>query len=332
MSLEKNAKLSGYVFDKNIEQVPTRNGFGEGLVLAGKTHDNVMVLCADLTESTRVEAFKKAFPDRFVQMGVSEQSLAAIAAGMALQGKIPFIASYACFSPGRNWEQIRTTACLQEVNVKIAGAHAGVSVGPDGATHQMVEDIAIMRVLPHMTVLVPCDAIETKKAVIAAVEHPGPVYIRFARDKSPVFTTEKSPFEIGKAQVLRDGNDVAIIACGPLVHEALIAAKELEEKGIEARVINNASVKPMDEATVIAAAKECGAIVTVEEAQAAGGMGSAVCELLARTYPVPIERIGLEDTFGQSGEPRELLEHYRLTAPWIVKAVKRIVKLKKHKT
>ncbi len=330
MSIPRSAALTKKLFDADIAQAPTRDGFGQGLVLAGQADPNVMVLCADLTESTRVESFKLAFPERFVQMGVSEQSLAAIAAGMALQGKVPFIVSYACFSPGRNWEQIRTTACLQNTNMKIAGAHAGVSVGPDGATHQMVEDIAIMRVLPNMTVLVPCDAIETRKAIVAAAKHEGPVYIRFAREKTPVFTTEKTPFAIGKAEVYKTGTDVAILACGPLLYEAMLAAKELETKGIEARVINMVSIKPMDEATVIAAAQECGAIVTVEEAQAAGGLGGAVCELLAKTYPVPVERVGMEDTFGQSGEPRELLEHYKLTAPWIVKAVRQVMKLKKH--
>jgi transketolase len=330
MSISRQAALTKKLFDADIPQTPTRNGFGEGLVLAGKANPNVMVLCADLTESTRAESFKLAFPDRFVQMGVSEQSLAAIAAGMALTGKVPFICSYACFSPGRNWEQVRTTIALQETNVKIAGAHAGVSVGPDGATHQMVEDIAIMRVLPNMTVLVPCDAIETRKAIVAAAEHEGPVYIRFAREKTPVFTTEKTPFTIGKAEVYRTGKDVAILACGPLLYEALLAAKELEAKNIQARVINMGSIKPMDEAAVISAARECGAIVTVEEAQAAGGLGGAVCELLAKTVPVPIERVGMEDTFGQSGEPRELLEHYKLTAPWIAKAVHRVMKLKKH--
>lgn len=331
MPLAKAAKLSSKTFASNLAQVPTRNGFGEGLVLAGEKDDSVMVLCADLTESTRAEAFKKQFPERFVQLGVSEQSLAALGAGMALAGKTPFITSYACFSPGRNWEQIRTTICLQELNVKIAGAHAGVSVGPDGATHQMVEDIAIMRVLPHMTVLVPCDAIETRKAVLAAAQFPGPVYIRFARDKSPVFTTDKTPFAIGKAEVFHSGDDVAIIACGILVHEALLAAKELEKHGISAKVINAVSVKPLDEATILAAAKQCGAVVTVEEAQAAGGLGSAVSEFLSAHYPVPILRIGLEDEFGQSGEPRQLLEHYKLTAPWITKAAKRVIKLKSTK-
>jgi transketolase len=328
MPLVKAAYLSPKVFHKDINQLPTRNGFGDGLVLAGEKDERIMALCADLTESTRTEAFKKAFPERFVQFGVSEQSLAAIAAGMALAGKIPFITSYAAFSPGRNWEQIRTTAALQEMNVKIAGAHAGVSVGPDGATHQMTEDIAIMRVIPNMTVLVPGDAIETRKATLAAAEHDGPVYIRFAREKTPVFTTDKTPFAIGKAQVLYSGSDVAIIACGPLVYEALLAAKELEKAGISAKVINSPSVKPLDEATIVAAAKQCGAVVTVEEAQAAGGLGGAVAELLSSTYPVPIERVGLMDEFGQSGTPTELLEHYKLTAPWIAKAAKRAMKRK----
>lgn len=328
MSINAAAKLSRKLFAEDIAQAPTRDGFGEGLIIAGKKDERIVVMCADLTESTRVEGFKRSYPDRFVQMGVSEQSLAAIAAGMALAGKVPFIASYACFSPGRNWEQIRTTAALSETNVKIAGAHAGVSVGPDGATHQMVEDIALMRVLPNMTVLVPCDAIETRKATIAAAEIDGPVYIRFARDKSPVFTTDATPFAVGKAQVFRKGDDVAIIACGPLVHEALLAAQHLATIGIDARVINNASVKPMDEKTILEAARACGAIVTVEEAQAAAGMGSAVCELVSSECPCPIERIGLQDEFGQSGKPRELLEHYKLTAPWIVKAVQRVMKKK----
>ncbi|MBI1908401.1 transketolase family protein [Candidatus Uhrbacteria bacterium] len=328
MSINAAAKLSRKLFAADIPQLPTRNGFGDGLVVAGEKDNRIVVLCADLTESTRVEAFKKAYPERFVQMGVSEQSLAAIAAGMALAGKVPFIASYACFSPGRNWEQLRTTAALSETNVKIAGAHAGVSVGPDGATHQMTEDIALMRVLPNMTVLVPCDAIETRKATIAAAAIDGPVYIRFARDKSPVFTTDATPFAVGTAQVFRKGDDVAIIACGPLVHEALKAAQELATLGIEARVINNVSVKPMDEKTILDAAKQCGAIVTVEEAQAAAGMGSAVCELVTSEYPCPVERVGLQDEFGQSGTPPELLQHYKLTAPWIVKAVQKVVKKK----
>lgn len=328
---KKYPTLSPHLFSEKIPTLPTRNGFGDGLVLAAEQDERIMVLCADLTESTRVEAFKKKFPERFIQMGVSEQSLAAIAAGLALAGKIPVIASYAAFSPGRNWEQIRTTICLQEMPVKIAGAHSGVSVGPDGATHQMTEDIAIMRVLPNMTVLAPCDAIETRKATVAALQHPGPVYIRFAREGSPVFTSEKTPFEIGKAQIFRAGDDIALIACGPLVYEALLAAKMLEEKGIEARVINAGSIKPLDEHAILDAAKACGAIVTIEEAQSAGGLGGAVTELVCRHFPVPVERVGLEDVFGQSGTPGELLEHYKLTAPHIVKAALRILKMKAKK-
>lgn len=323
--------LSPHLFTNKIPVVPTRNGFGEGLVAAAEEDDRIVVLCADLTESTRVEAFKKRFPDRFVQMGVSEQSLAAIAAGFALAGKVPIITSYAAFSPGRNWEQLRTTACLQNIPVKIAGAHSGVSVGPDGGTHQMTEDIALMRVLPNMTVLAPCDAIETRKATLAALAHPGPVYIRFTREGSPVFTSEKTPFAIGKAEIFREGGDVALVACGPLVYEALLAAKLLAEKGIEARVINAASIKPLDESALLSAAKTCGALVTIEEAQAAGGLGGAVTEFVCRHFPVPVERVGLEDVFGQSGKPQELLEHYRLTAPHIVRATLRVLKMKKKK-
>ncbi len=311
-----------------LKQIPTRDGYGEGIVMAGKEDSNVYVICADLTDSTRNTEFKKQFPDRFVQFGVAEQGMAAVGAGMALAGKTVFIASYACFSPGRNWEQIRTTGCLQNTNLKIVGAHAGVSVGPDGATHQMLEDIALMRVLPNMTVLAPCDAIETRKATIAAANIDGPVYIRFAREKSPVFTTEATPFEVGKAQIFRKGNDIAIIGCGPLLYEAMLAAEELAKEGIEARVINNASIKPMDEATILAAAKECGAIVTVEEAQVAAGMGSAICEFTSEHFPVPVERIGMQDRFGESGSPQELIEHFKLTAPHIVKVAKRIIKKK----
>jgi transketolase len=311
-----------------LKQIPTRNGYGDGLRDAAKEDENIYAICADLTDSTRTRAFKDAFPERFVQLGVAEQGMAAIAAGMALVGKTVWIASYAAFSPGRNWEQLRTTACLQRMNVKIAGAHAGVSVGPDGATHQMLEDIALMRVLPEMTVLVPCDANETYKATMAASAHPGPVYVRFARDKSPVFTTEDAPFKIGKAAVLHEGDDVAIIGCGPLVYECLLAAEELKKVGINARVINNASVKPMDEKTILAAAKECGCIVTVEEAQAAAGMGSAVCEFVSEEHPVPVVRIGMQDRFGESGEPRELLEYFKLTAPAIKDAAMRVMKKK----
>lgn len=308
-----------------VEQVPTRNGFGEGLVEAGRKHRNVVALCADLTESTRVEAFKKEFPDRFIEIGVAEQNMAAVASGLAAVGKIPFIASYAMFSPGRNWEQIRTTIGYNEQNVKIGGAHAGVSVGPDGATHQAIEDIAIMRVIANMTVIVPCDAHEARKATAAAADVDGPVYLRFAREKTPVVTTPETPFTIGKAQVFREGKDVAIIACGPLVYEAILAAFELAKQGIEACVINNATVKPMDEETIVVAARACGAVVTAEEHNVQGGMGSAVAEALARDHPVPIEFVGVQNRFGESGAPDELMDAFGLRASDIVVAAKKSV-------
>lgn len=303
----------------------TRDGFGRGLVTAATKNPNIVVLCADLTESTRVQEFKKTFPDRFIQIGVAEQSLAAIAAGMALAGKIPFITSYAAFSPGRNWEQIRTTICLQNTNVKIIGHHAGISVGPDGATHQMTEDVALMRVLPNMTILSPSDALEAEKATIAAANIEGPVYIRLSREPSPVFTNKKTPFTVGKATTLTKGNDVALIATGPLAYACLEAAHRLAKKSINARVINVTTIKPLDEDMIIKAAKECGAIITVEEAQIAGGLGGAVCEIVAEHCPVPVIRLGLRDEFGQSGTAQELLEHYGLTAHHIIQAVKKIL-------
>lgn len=328
--LQKSAKLSAKLWHKDLPLVATRQGYGEGLVLAGEKDERVVVLCADLAESTRSELFRAAFPERYITIGVAEQALAAVAAGMALQGKVAFIASYAAFSPGRNWEQLRTLACLQNTNVKIAGAHAGVSVGPDGATHQMTEDLALMRVLPNMVVLAPGDAEETKKAVLAAVEHQGPVYIRFGREKTPVFTTPGSPFAIGQALTLTKGEDVAIVACGTLTFEALKAAVLLEKQGISAMVVHSPSIKPLDDATILKAAKVCGAMVTVEEAQAAGGLGGVVAELLSGHCPIPLERVGLMDEFGQSGTPAELLEHYRLTAPWIAKAALRAVRRAKN--
>jgi len=315
--------------EKKLKQIPTRNGYGDGLVEAGTSNKNVMVLCADLTESTRSLAFKEAFPDRFVQMGVSEQSMASIAAGMAMAGKVPFISSYACFSPGRNWEQIRTTVALNNVNVKIAGAHAGVSVGPDGATHQMIEDIALMRVMPNMRVFVPADAVETRKATIAVAKLEGPCYLRFAREKSPVFTTQKTPFKVGRAETYRYGDDVTILGAGPLLYEALLAAEMLShDHGIECRVVNMHTIKPVDVKAIIDAAKQTGAIVTVEEAQAAGGLAGAVAESLALTVPVPMERIGVPDRFGESGSPREVQEGLGLTAPFIALAVDRVLQRK----
>ncbi|KKR84602.1 MAG: hypothetical protein UU31_C0005G0016 [Candidatus Uhrbacteria bacterium GW2011_GWA2_41_10] len=314
----------------HTKYVPTRDGYGEGLVQAGTIDKNVVVLCADLSESTRSLPFKQTFPDRFIQMGVSEQSMASIAAGMALTGKVPFISSYATFSPGRNWEQIRTTIALNNTNVKIAGAHAGISVGPDGATHQMIEDIAIMRVMPNMRVLVPCDKEETRKATLTAAKLVGPYYLRFAREKSPVFTTEKTPFTLGHAETYRFGNDLTIVAAGPVLYEALLAAETLSHKyRIEARVINCHTIKPFDVQTIVLAAKETGAFVTIEEAQAVGGLGGAVAETLTLTIPVPLERMGIQDRFGESGEPRELMEGFGLTASFIIQAARRVLKRKK---
>lgn len=313
---------------KTVKQVPTRNGFGEGLVEVGKVNKNVLAICADLAESTRMLGFKEACPDQYIEIGVSEQLLVAMAGGLASTGKIPWIASYAMFNPGRSWEQVRTVMALNETNVKIAGAHAGVSVGPDGATHQAVEDIAIMRVIPHMTVVVPCDSVQTKKATIALTEMNGPVYLRFAREKSPIVTTEQTPFEIGKAQILRDGKDVAIVACGILVYNALIAAQELAKDGIDCMVVNNHTVKPMDEPAIIEAAKRCSAVVTVEEHQVHAGMGSRVAEILAQNHPVPIEFVGVQDQFGQSGDPAELIEHYGMGTTAIKNAARRAVKRK----
>lgn len=323
--LNRDAHLVHDLFDvKIIKRAPTRDGFGTGLVAAGKKDARIVALCADLSESTRVLAFKEAFPDRFIQIGVSEQCMPSIAAGLALAGKIPFIASYACFSPGRNWEQIRTTVALNDTNVKIVGAHAGVSVGPDGATHQMLEDIALMRVMPNMRVVVPCDRTETEKATLQIAASTGPAYIRLAREASPIFTTDKTPFKLGRAEIYRHGTDATIVAAGPLLYEALLAAEHLSKNdGLEVRVINVHTVKPLDAKTIVAAAKETGALVTIEEAQIVGGLGGAVCELLAETTPVPVERMGLRDRFGESGEPNELIEAFGLTAPFIVQAVRR---------
>ena len=320
--------VADFLDESKVEMAATRDGYGRGLVEAGEKDDRVVVLCADLTESTRSLWFQEKFPERFIELGVAEQNMATVAAGMANYGKIPFISSYAVFSPGRNNEQIRTTICINNVPVKIGGAHAGVSVGPDGATHQALEDIALMRGLPRMTVLVPCDAIEAQKATVAAAFHPGPVYIRFGREKSSVFTTKDTPFEIGKAEIFRHGKDVSIIGCGMLLYNALIAAEELSKEGIEAAVINSHTVKPIDSETIIKAAKDTGAVVTVEEHQIAGGLGSAVAEVLAKNHPVPQEFIGVQDRFGESGEPWELVEKFGMGVKDIKEAVKKVLKRK----
>ncbi|MEK7124954.1 MAG: transketolase C-terminal domain-containing protein [Patescibacteria group bacterium] len=324
--INSKAFLTEHIFDSaRVQMVPTRDGYGKGLVEAGEKDERVVVLCADLTESTRSHWFAERFPERFIQIGVAEQNLATIAAGMANYGKIPFISSYAVFSPGRNNEQIRTTIAINNVPVKIAGAHAGVSVGPDGATHQALEDIALMRVMPNMTVIVPCDAFEAHKATVAAAANGVPTYIRFGREKSPVFTTAETPFVIGKATIFREGKDVAIIGCGMLMYHALQAAERLSKEGIECMVINCHTVKPIDEATVVAAAQTTGAVVSVEEHQISGGLGSAIAEVLAQQHPTPQEFVGVHDQFGQSGKPEELIEKYGLGLAGITDAVKRVI-------
>lgn len=305
------------------EMIPTRSGFGEGLVLAGEIDKNVVALCADLTDSTKMSGFAQKFPERFLEVGIAEQNMMGIAAGLALGGKIPYLASYAVFNPGRNWDQLRVSVCYSNLHVIIAGAHAGLSVGPDGATHQALEDIAITRVLPNLTVIVPCDAIETRKATLAALKSSGPIYIRFAREATPVITTEDIPFEIGRAQIFREGSDVTIIVAGPLVAEALKAAEKLSQFDIKAEVINNHTLKPLDKKALITSLSKTGAAVTVEEHQIIGGLFGAIAELAAEDCPVPIEPVGIKDSFGESGKPEELAEKYGLTEREIVEAVRR---------
>ena len=326
--INKSVYLNPKLFDGDIEQVPSRNGYGEGLVLAGEENEQVVALCADLTESTRTQTFAEKFPQRFVQVGVAEQNLVTVGAGMGLGGKIPFTTSYATFSPGRNWEQIRTTICYNDVPVKIIGSHAGISVGPDGATHQALEDIAIMRALPNMVVISPADSIEAKKATLAIAKLPKPCYLRLSRDKVPVITTEETPFEIGKAQIYFEGKDVTVIATGQMVYRALLAAKELGKHKISVRVINCHTIKPLDRGVILKAAQDTGAIVTVEEHQVTGGLGGAVAELISQHFPVPLKIIGIEDRFGESGKPEELLEKFGLTVEAITKAVTHVLRMK----
>ena len=284
-----NVNLNPKLYDSEVEQIATRDGYGDGLVELGEKDPNVVVLTGDLSASTRAKKFQDKFPDRFIECGVAEQNMMGIAAGMALSGKIPFVSSYAVFVPGRCWDQLRVSVCYTKANVKVAGAHAGISVGPDGATHQALEDIASVRPLPNLVVIVPCDVIESKKVTIASGQHKGPVYFRYGREKTPVITTENTPFKIGKAEIFKEGTDVTIVACGLLVYQSLVAAKELEKEGVSAKVINNHTIKPMDKLTIASAAKETGAVVTVEEHQINGGLGGAVAEVLVENFPVPME-------------------------------------------
>lgn len=300
-----------------LAEEPIRKGFGRGLLAAGKLDVNVVAACADLTESTQMGLFKAEFPDRFVEIGVAEQNLVTVGAGLAAMGKIPFVSSYAAFSPGRNWEQIRTTICINKRAVKVVGSHAGISVGPDGATHQMLEDIALMRVLPGMVVIAPCDSVEAEKATLAMATDPNPNYLRLAREATPIITTADTPFKIGKAYVFARGVDVTIIATGTMTYQALVAAEKLYKDGIEAEVIHVPTIKPLDAETILKSIRKTGAVVTAEEAQIAGGLGGAIAELLGEEFPVPMKRIGMKDRFGESGEPNQLLEHFGLDAKHI---------------
>lgn len=326
--INRDLQLHENIFELDkLECSSVRNGFGEGVVEAGEMDERVVVLCADVRDSVRASAFQKRFPERYVEVGVAEQNLAGIASGLANYGKIPFIAAYAVFSPGRNWEQIRTTIALSDLPVKIMGMHTGVSVGPDGATHQALEDITLMRVIPNMTILVPCDKEEARKAVLSATKNKKPTYIRFTRHKTPVFTTKETPFEIGKAEYLWRSAEpqVAIMGAGPLLYEALQAAKVLESRGIGSSVLNLHSIKPMDIPKVLEAVRDAKCVVTVEEHQILGGVGGTIAEILVQNNPVPQEMVAVHDAFGQSGEATELLEHYRLTTQGIIDAALRVI-------
>ena len=320
-----NYELDSNVFKDDVKQEPIRAGYGRGLKKAGEANSKVVALCADLTESTQMHLFKESFPDRFIEVGVAEQNLVTVASGMARAGKVPFTSSYAAFSPGRNWEQIRTTICLNNQPVKIIGSHAGVSVGPDGATHQMLEDITLMRVLPNMIVVAPGDSIEAEKATMLIAENDKPSYLRLAREKTPIFSTVNSPFEIGKAYVLKEGSDVALMGTGTMTYQLLVAANILSEKNINCEVVHVPTVKPLDEETILQSAKKCGRVITAEEGQIAGGFGSAIAEFLSGHLPMPVLRIGMQDRFGESGAPVELLDHFGLTGQKISEKIEQFI-------
>lgn len=318
MSYPLNPKL----FTDDVELDPIRAGFGRGLVAAGEANEAIIALCADLTESTQMHLFKKAFPKRFIEVGIAEQNLVTVASGMARAGKIPFTSSYASFSPGRNWEQIRTTITLNNQPVKIVGSHAGIYTGKDGATHQMLEDIALMRVLPRMVVIAPGDSIEAEKATRAIAENGQPSYIRLAREKTPIFSKDESPFEIGKAYVLKEGADVCLMGTGTMTYKLLLAAKILATQGINAEVLHVPTIKPLDEETILASAKRNGRVITAEEAQVVGGFGSAITELLSDKLPMPVKRFGMQDRFGESGDPKELFDYFGLSGEKMAEQIK----------
>jgi transketolase len=310
---------------KDIKAEPIRKGYGRGLLEAGKRDENVVGACADLTDSTTMNVFAQEFPERFIEIGIGEQNLVTVGSGLAAMGKIPFVSSYAAFSPGRNWEQIRTTICLNNRPVKIVGSHAGISVGPDGATHQMLEDIAIMRALPRMVVLAPCDSVEAEKMTLAMAKDKRPNYMRLAREATPIITTDKTPFEIGKAYVFREGTEVTLIATGTMTYQALVAADILARDGVSAEVVHVPTIKPLDAETILKSVKKTGAVITAEEAQITGGLGGAVAELLSEELPRPLYRIGMRDRFGESGEPEQLIEHFGLTGTQIALAAHNIL-------
>lgn len=328
--LNPHLVLNEKLFDKDCELAPTRKGYGDGLEKLGEVNPNVVVLTADLKESTQCEKFAQKFPERFIECGVAEQNMAAIAAGLGVSGKIPFVSSYATFSPGKNWETIRTTIVYNQSNVKLAGHHSGIVTGPDGATHQATEDIAITRAWPNIQVIVPCDSIEGKKATIKSADIDGPVYLRFTRDKTPTITTEDTPFEIGKIQTfwVSKKPQVTIMGCGHLLYQALLAAKELAYDKIDVDVVNVATVKPLDGKSVLEAVRDSKAVVTVEDHQVTGGLGSAIAEFLVKHNPIPMEFIGLQDTFAESGSPSDLIKKYQLDNIAIIKAVKKVIKRK----
>lgn len=306
----------------------TRSGFGEGLVEAGKENENVVALCADLTPSVRMDLFKKEFPNRFIECGIAEANMISIASGMALSGKVPFVGSFAAFSTGRVYDQIRQSVAYSDTNVKIAGSHSGITLGEDGATHQILEDIGLMKMLPNMVVINPCDHNQTKQATIAAARYKGPVYLRYGRPKVPTFIPEDMPFEIGKAIVLNEGKDVSIFATGHLVYPALKAAEELEKQGIKAEVINIHTIKPLDNEAILKSVGKTKCVVSCEEHQYNGGLGDSIAQLLVRNNPAPMEYVGIDDKFGESGTPDELMVKYELTSENIIKATKKVISRK----
>lgn len=320
--------MNPYIIDittNTLRQESLREGFGRGLVAAGAADKEIVAACADLTDSTHMGAFAQAYPDRFIEIGIAEQNLVTVGSGLAAMGKVPFVSSYAAFCPGRDWEQIRTTICLNDRPVKIVGSHAGLSVGPDGATHQMLEDIALMRVLPNMVVIAPCDSLEAEKATRAMARNVRPNYIRLAREATPIITKDDTPFEIGRAYVYRQGTDVSLITTGTMTYQALVAADQLAGSGISAEVIHVPTIKPLDAVTIIQSVQKTKHVVTAEEGQIAGGLGGAVAELLAEEFPVHMRRIGMRDKFGESGTPEELLTHFGLDAKHMVLAAKALL-------